>query len=56
QAALTWPGGEPLGARDLPLGSPRAKAVTWIGFINNADRAGTWYLDNVKLSNSAAEG
>ena len=46
---LHVPNQEPKEFPQLACGSPKFKALEWLGFVSNANAAAVFYLDNVKL-------
>jgi hypothetical protein len=56
QLAVTLPGSKTQRFTGLKLGSPGAKATTWLGFVSDANQKAVYYLDNIKLSNSETPG
>lgn len=50
---VTLPGKPPQVFRNLPNGSADFSALTWIGFVSNANDKTVFYLDDVNLTNAA---
>ncbi len=53
--AVTLPDGTTRRFEALRFGSRETNSVTWIGFISSGDQACTYYLDNIRLTNTKAE-
>ena len=53
--AVMVPGEEPKRFADLKTISPEFKATTWLGFISDGVQNTVYYLDNVRLGNSAGK-
>ena len=54
--AITLPGRKPQRFAKLRNGSPEWKSLTWLGFSSSATRRCVWYLDNIELTSSEADG
>ena len=52
---VTLPGEKPRRFTGLVFGSPQTRALTWLGFISTGSAAASYYLDNIRLTNSRAE-
>jgi len=48
---VTLPGQEPKTFQNLKNGSPKFDKLTWLGFISNATKKTTFYIDNLRLTN-----
>jgi hypothetical protein len=57
QWSITWtPAGQsPQSVEKMPMLSKDFHALQWVGFISNADKATTFYLDNFKLYYTISE-
>jgi hypothetical protein len=52
---VTLPGQKPQTFAGLPNASSEWKKLDWLGFCNNATETSAFYLDNLELTNSAAQ-
>lgn len=48
---VTLPGQQPKTFQNLKNGSPKFDKLTWLGFISNATKKTTFYIDNLRLTN-----
>lgn len=55
QLAVTLPGAKPIILSGLRFGTSETHIVTWIGFISSGSTKASYYLDNIRFSNSKAE-